>query len=107
MAEYYPYAFAPKPRHGPPTITNPNPDADAGREPDADVLDRNYKLELLRADSQGGITVTARGYGVGIGIGARTLSERHRAKAEILWGLELAGAWILAHQPSVFYLWMY
>jgi hypothetical protein len=45
--EYYSYAFAPKPRFGPPTMANPNPGAGAGREPDATVLDEIYRHELV------------------------------------------------------------
>jgi hypothetical protein len=44
--EYFTYSFAPRPRSGPPTMANPNPDAGAGREPDDKALDEIYRREL-------------------------------------------------------------
>lgn len=32
--EFFSYAFAPKPRFGPPTVANPRADKDTGHEPD-------------------------------------------------------------------------
>jgi hypothetical protein len=45
--EYYSYPFAPKPRRGPPTWENPNPDAGSESEPDNKALDEIHRTELV------------------------------------------------------------
>jgi hypothetical protein len=45
--ELYSYDFAPRRHPGAPTLLNPNPGADAAREPDAGVLDEIYRTELV------------------------------------------------------------
>ena len=45
--EFFSYAFAPKPRFGPPTVANPRADKDTGHEPDLEVLDQLFRHELL------------------------------------------------------------